>query len=241
VVGFEPQPDALNSLNQQKGSLETYLPYALGDGFEHTLYLCRESGMSSLLRPNSRTLKCFNLFSEFGRVVDLQIVQTRRLDDVAEIEVLDLMKIDVQGSELSVFRGGSRKLHDAVAVQTEVSFVPLYENQPTFGDVDQELRHQGFIPHAFTDIKRWPIAPFALSHNPRCGLNQLLEADVVYVRDFTYPDSLSAEQLKHLAIIAHYCFGSFDLALHCLLSLKDRSLVSGVAVNSYRSLVNAGN
>jgi len=139
------------------------------------------------------------------------MVQTRRLDDVAEMEVLDLLKIDVQGSELSVFRGGRQKLRDTVAVQAEVSFVPLYENQPTFGDIDQELRHQSFIPHAFIDIKRWAIAPFASSHNPRCGLNQLPEADIVYVRDFTYPDDLSPEQLKLLDLFVSQIIGVYPL------------------------------
>ena len=43
-------------------------------------------------------------------------------------------------------------------------------------------------------------------------MNQLLEADVVYVRDFTFPDKMSSEQLKHLALIAHHCYGSYDLA-----------------------------
>ena len=52
--------------------------------------------------------------------------------------------------------------------------------------------------------------------------NQLLEADFVYVRDFRKPDLLTEEQLKHLALIAHYCYRSFDLAQFCLLALEER-------------------
>ncbi len=85
-------------------------------------------------------------------------VETTRLDDCAGVH-FDLLKIDVQGAELMVFANGRQRLAEAVAVQTEVSFVPLYKDQPSFGAVDTELREQGFIPHAMTALKRWPIAP----------------------------------------------------------------------------------
>ena len=32
VIGFEPQQEALRILLERKGPLETYLPYAIGDG-----------------------------------------------------------------------------------------------------------------------------------------------------------------------------------------------------------------
>ena len=107
--------------------------------------------------------------------------------------------------------------------------MPLYENQPSIGQIDTELRSQGFIPHALVELKRWVISPLLVDNNPRQPLNQLLEADLVYVRDFRSPESLTEEQLKHLALIAHYCYRSPDLALFCLLALERRgTLASGV-------------
>ena len=61
--------------------------------------------------------------------------------------------------------------------------VPLYKNQPVFGDVDLELRSLGFIPHMFADLQKRMILPLHFSDNIRVGLNQLLEADIVYVRE----------------------------------------------------------
>ncbi len=49
-------------------------------------------------------------------------VDTRSLDDVAEITAVDFLKIDIQGGELAVLRAGRDKLRRAVAVQTEVGF-----------------------------------------------------------------------------------------------------------------------
>ena len=90
--------------------------------------------------------------------------------------------------------------------------MPLYEEQPTFAEIDQALHKLGFIPHTFAKINRRMIAPLFDERNPYAALNQLLEADVVYVRNFTQPDIMTDEQLKHLAIIAHHCYRSFDLA-----------------------------
>jgi len=184
-------------------------------------------------------LSLFHLFSDFGAVVSEELVATRRLDEIVEIDALDFLKIDVQGSELQVFRAGRQKLAHAVAIHTEVSFLPLYENQPLFGEIDQELRSQGFVPHAFADMKRWAIAPLVVNGDPRQALNQLLEADIVYVRDFSRPDGLTDEQLKHLTLIAHHCYGSFDLALKCLLLLKQRGTLGKGEEQRYLRLLEA--
>jgi hypothetical protein len=55
VVGFEPQEEALATLLARKGPLETYLPYAIGDGAEHTFHVCQMPGMSSIFEPDPLT------------------------------------------------------------------------------------------------------------------------------------------------------------------------------------------
>ena len=225
VTGFEPQPEALAVLLQRMGPLETYLPDVVGDGNDHVLHVAQSSGMTSLLRPDPTRLALFNGFTEWGAVRERLATPTTRLDDLDDVSQFDLLKIDIQGAELMVFQGGRDKLRSAVAVQTEISFVPLYERQPTFGEVDVELRSQGFIPHAMTAVKRWPIAPVIYDGDFRRPMHQLLEADMVYVRDFTDSDQLSHEQLQHLALVAHHVYGSSDLAHFCLLALARRSLV----------------
>jgi hypothetical protein len=142
-----------------------------------------------------------------------------------------------RGGELAVFQSAKAKLSETVAIQTEISFVPLYKDQPTLGDIDLELRGQGFLPHCFPAIKLWPIAPCV---DPRQPFNQLLEADIVYVRDFTDPDSLSDEQLKHLGLIAHYCYRSFDLALRCVMLLEQRQVVEAGTGERYLEILATG-
>jgi len=160
------------------------------------------------------------------------------LDDITEIDAMDYLKIDVQGSELAIFQGGRRRLADAGIIQTEVSFLPLYKKQPVFGEIDLELRSQGFIPHSLVSIDRRMIWPL-VGATPFAAINQLVEADAVYVRDFTKADDIGTEQLKHLALAAHHCYGSHDLAAICVQHLINRKAVAPEAGSKYLDLVRA--
>jgi len=239
LVGFEPQLEGLAKLNEQKSDLETYLPYAVGDGAPATLKVCHAPGMSSLLTPNPQVLDCLALYSIFGMVTGELPIETHRLDDVSEIETIDFLKIDVQGSEISVFHGGRSRLANCVAVHTEVCFMPLYKDQPLFGEIDRELRLLGLIPHMFTQIKKAMILPLHSQANLYATINQALFTDVVYVRDFTKPDDMSEAQLKHLALIAHYCYQSYDLAVKCIHDLQLRKAIASDSITRYLTALRA--
>ena len=66
VTGFEPQADALLRLQTAKGPYERYLPYAVGDGGDHTLNVCVASGMTSLFEPDPVTLNLFEVLEPYG-------------------------------------------------------------------------------------------------------------------------------------------------------------------------------
>jgi hypothetical protein len=193
--------------------------------------------MASLLTPDPVTLEMFGALRHLGEVVERVPVQTRRLDDMDEIERLDFLKMDIQGGELAVLKNGQVKLADAVAAQLEVSFVTLYEGQPVFGEIDLEFRRMGFIPHCLAAVRNWPIAPCIVDGNPCKPLNQLLEADIVYVRDFSRPDAMSDEQLKQLALVAHHCYGSIDLVMRCIMLLGRRGAVPADAGQRYAGML----
>jgi FkbM family methyltransferase len=220
-----------------KSDLETYLPYAVGDGGSGILKICHAPGMTSLLTPEPRVLDCFPGFTQFGQVMSELPIETRTLDSISEIAHLDFLKIDVQGGELSVFRNGSERLSNAIAIQSEISFVTLYKDEPVFGEIDLALRALGFIPHMFDKINKRMILPLHFGDNLFASMNQLLEADIVYVRDFTQPDKMSVEQLKHLALVAHHCYGSFDLAARCVHFLAARGAVAADGMGRYLAIL----
>ena len=84
------------------------------------------------------------------------------------------------------------------------------------------MRAQGFLPHAFLEVKRWSIAPTIFEHNFRVAGKQLLESDMVYIRDPLRLEVLSESQLLKFFTIAHDCLKSTDLAVNLLRELEKR-------------------
>ncbi len=216
LVGFEPNREALDKLNAEKGPFETYLPYAVGDGGRHTLHFCFSSGMTSLLEPNPDVLKFFSNFINWGAVLSTEEIDTIRLDDIPETAGADFIKMDIQGAELMVLQNAKQRLADALVVQAEVEFLPMYKNQPLFSDVEKFMRECGFVLHHLDDIQKRTILPLMVNNSLYSGINQLLWADAIFVRDFTKIDNFSDDQLLSASAIVHDCYKSFDLAFHLL-------------------------
>jgi FkbM family methyltransferase len=238
LFAFEPDEREIERLQRHLGQRGQVIPCAVGDGRAHTFHICpKQSGMSSLLEPDPASLGFFNLFVDIGRVESTKVMPTRRLDDIDELPQIDFCKMDCQGSELMILANGRKKLSDCVAIQTEVSFITLYKNQPTFGDIDQELRRQGFIPHRFTEVKCWSITPIVRNNEPRLPFNQLLEGDIVYVRNIIQADRMSDLQLSKLAAISHLVCKSPDLAGRCILELQKRGSCDAGTITNYLQAV----
>jgi hypothetical protein len=180
--------------------------------------------MSSLFKPKIEALNFFNGFSIFGAVQSIEDVQTTRLDDIQDVKNPDFLKMDIQGAELEVIKNGNNKLRDCLAIQLEVSYFNLYEGQPSFGEVDIYLRKLGFVRHLFLDVKRWSIAPTIFNNNFRVPGNQLLESDIIYVKDPLNIASMNEIQLKKFAILAHYSFNSFDFCAWLIIEMEKRRI-----------------
>ena len=220
---FEGDQRQIEKIAATYGSHATVHPFFLFDGSEQTVHLATEaSGMTSLLRPKVDALKFFNGFDRFGTILSTTRLQTKRLDDVKALQPIDFVKMDIQGAELTVLQHGLQVLQRCIAIQLEISFIALYENQPTFGQVDVWMRANGFVPHCFVEMKKWSISPMIRNNNFRIPFNQLLEADIVYIRDPLGASSWTDEQLRKLAVLAHDCFSSFDLAFYLILELNRR-------------------
>lgn len=145
-----------------------------------------------------------------------------RLADLPELDDIDLIKIDVQGAELAVFEGAGERLDQALVIWTEVEFIPLYEDQPLFRDVDRFLSERGFLLHSFDGIASRRFKPFVAAGGQRPRRSQAIWADAIYVRDFRQLDALSTDKLKKLAVLLDQVVGAQDLCFEVLRVLDAR-------------------
>lgn len=197
---------------------ENLVPVFLGDGKKKTFYHSYYGPCSSLFEPNDELIErlwAYSSTQEDGNftVVKSEKVQTQKLDSLDLEQKVDFVKIDTQGSEKMIIKNGEKTIGDALVVEVEVEFEPLYKNQPLFGEVDAEMRRLGFVFHRFMDLSGRCIKPLGFQMDPGRSMSQILCADAVYVRPW-YPDvkAYSDEDLLKTAIILGDCYNSFDLA-----------------------------
>lgn len=102
---------------------------------------------SSFLYPHDGASETFN----HGNVVEhRETVTVRKLSSVMpEIQqesnfLRPYLKIDTQGFDLSVIRGAGSTLDTIPAMQTELSFRPIYQNMPDWTEVLSLLRGRHF-------------------------------------------------------------------------------------------------
>lgn len=190
---------------------------AIGSRCERrSLYLANHSMCTSLYRPDESLLRNFNAMEvSYLRAEDS--VDTVSIDELAaegHFGAIDFIKIDIQGAELDAFQGARATLGSVVAIVSEVEFLQLYEDQPLFGDVDRELRANGFLFHKFLGVAGRDLRPVVRGGNPAHG-SWHMWADAMFVREIARWESLDARSLAKLAVVA-LLYSSPDIALRCL-------------------------
>jgi FkbM family methyltransferase len=173
VWGFEPQKSAFDQL--ESSANKTYLPYAIGEGNEATLYVCQASGMTSLLEPDMEKIGKMRDFAHHAQILSTQRLHTTRLDNVMELYGVnvDFLRMDCQGSEFPILLHADRVLRECSVVELEVSFYTLYKNQQDFTSVCRYLNAKGFEFLRFNAMKYWETDKG----------RQLIEADAVFVKN----------------------------------------------------------
>ena len=225
VLGFEPLQTECEQLNlkaQQSGAGIRYLPWALGDGLEHTLHITNAPMTSSLYPPARSTIDLFPALGELMQVEEKMQIQTHRLDDIEEAVGTDFLKLDVQGAELMILENARECLKSVSVVQCEVEFVELYEGQPLMADIDAFLRSQGFCFLRFEYTTGRPFKPLKRADSPHAAISQMLWADALYIRDFRRLDLWSEHQLRAGSFILHEAYEAYDFTFLILQELARR-------------------
>jgi FkbM family methyltransferase len=134
------------------------------------LRLTSHSGAHSLLEVGD--MRHFDVQVDVLAPIQIEVTSLDRLCSDRAVNALDVLKMDIQGAELLALKGARDLLkRRAISfVVLEVSFQPLYKNQPTFWDIADHLRGhdyalQGLYEHQHHKenhaILRWADAIFA--------------------------------------------------------------------------------
>jgi hypothetical protein len=134
---------------------------------------------------------------------------------------VDFIKIDVQGAELDIFKGGKKTLENVLKIICEVEFVHHYENQPLFGDVCNFLTAHELMFNKFLQLEGRTLKPLILNNNLDFA-SQHIWTDAVSIKHVQKIPLLNDEKLLKLSLLAAV-YGSPDLAAYCLTKYDERN------------------
>jgi FkbM family methyltransferase len=159
VHAFEPNPYEFETL-QKKYLLHSFKKLFLNNlGLSDIVgnsnfMISNKSSMSSLLQPDIENYKkhfgSYNDYKEWAWGISPQQqidIALTTLDQYFEKSVrIDYLKIDTQGSELSILKGAEQLLKKGHinVIKVEVSTIATYQQQAYFSDIDIYLRNLNY-------------------------------------------------------------------------------------------------
>jgi FkbM family methyltransferase len=144
IHAFEPNPEIAEQLAQrfaQHPQVHIYQKALGAENREIAFNVLKRHSSSSILAPTLKNHQYHPGEMETKQQITVPMV---RLDSVITDEV-DLLKLDLQGYELEALKGCGEWIEHIKMITSEVEFIPLYEGQPLFSDIEAYLRQHGFF------------------------------------------------------------------------------------------------
>lgn len=146
IYAFEPLPDCFSRLRKRTKDVDNIKVFNLGLGSKDGVLKINKSSW----HPASSFRKMGELhkknYPHSSDSIDID-VRINKLDDVLNENDLSndiFIKIDVQGFEDEVIKGGINTFRKAKVIVIESSFQQLYENEPMFSGIYALLQPLGF-------------------------------------------------------------------------------------------------
>jgi FkbM family methyltransferase len=169
---FEPVPQCAQRLREHLRRCPMAVVHELAlaehEG-ESNLNLNTHSHSSSLLPLADGHRQAFPTAREIGQIPVRLTTLDRTFADV-RFEPPVMLKLDVQGSEARVLRGGEQTLRRVDYVVLEASFRPMYDGEPGFLELARLMEALGFN---FNRPVGWLVSP---------KTGEVLQADMLFTR-----------------------------------------------------------
>jgi FkbM family methyltransferase len=259
IFCFEPDQAECARLNAAAPSYVKYIPHAVGGtSGPATLYEAKLGASTSLYRTN---------MDYFGRllnrdnavIVAEQDVDVQSLNDIMsalKIPQPDFIKLDIEGAEVDVLRGGSRCLNaNLLGVLSEIRFQAEINGSPTFAALDVLLQNAGLrlydlqfyhqsrraLPYPGLYDYRLPTGERFFAYTTH---GQIQDGDALYFRDILVEANRQARiEISPLSILKLCAFleiYSFNDCAAELIAMHREKLLGIVDVDSLLDLLATG-
>ena len=155
TILFEPDYEEFEKLVSKKSENSLVINSALVEKSKIVDFnICKKQEVSSIYTPNQHLLDRYEDSERFNieRTVSLEADSLDNLLQKENINEIDFIKIDTQGSELDILKGATNFYENLIGLEVEVEFIELYYKQPLFSEVNSFIESKGF---SLIDLKRY--------------------------------------------------------------------------------------
>jgi FkbM family methyltransferase len=148
VHAFEPFPTFLDSLKKKshRNKHIKVCPVALGNNNSSKAFNVNLSeGTNSLLKPNEFATEIYGSIFKTERIIDIQVVKLDEWFKTSENQIIDILKLDLQGGELDALRG-AKNLFEQDLIKTvlcEFMFTNTYQEQASWIELARSIENYG--------------------------------------------------------------------------------------------------
>jgi FkbM family methyltransferase len=148
VIAFDPRAELVAPDESIFRSI-TKIPSALWSSETEKLFYQTKHGYeSSFFEPDMDFINQFEFKPKHWELEKTYPLKVSTLDKEltkANTGNAHFIKIDTQGAELDILKGGAKTLENSIfGIRAEVEFSKLYKDQPLFADVDSFIREYNF-------------------------------------------------------------------------------------------------
>jgi FkbM family methyltransferase len=143
----------------------------LSDSTKEVIYYIDKKNIKS---PGNSYYK--EITSYFKDAIEVKLLSTT-LDNMAFNVNFDFIKLDTQGSELDILKGGNKLVKYAKYILLEASIKPYNENAPLFNDMVEYLFSKGFHNYSIIEEHNWTYSDDKLYNR-----GDLFQVDVIFKR-----------------------------------------------------------
>ena len=173
-------------------------------------------GLGSLANVNANYVKDKGFMKDSFESTGSMEVGVESIDSLFRGRTLHFIKLDTEGSELEILKGGEETLKQTLALRIETHFAPLYKDCPLFGDIHAYLLEQGFeLLNLDYDGRGHALSPYTMPE--RYGV--LVGCDGIWIRQqSSVLEFVNQEREKEVIFYALFLMSNnaSDVALNTL-------------------------
>lgn len=194
TIAFEPDKEAFIKLKKKRKDSKKIFNIALSNKKgQKKFYICKDEEKSSFYKPNYEFLKYYPDPDRY-RIKKTIKFGVNKLDNIGNFNA-DFIKIDTQGSELEILKGGKNNLKNCLGLEIEVEFREIYKNQKLFDDVFKFLNKTGFEFVDFSEKTYWNY-----NNSNKIGQN-LIFANALFLKNDIFIKKLSKKKINKFLLI----------------------------------------